>query len=123
MIEGFVNANLEAVVTVPLQSSAGWTREVEAVIDTGFNGYLTLPPTVVADLGLSVVGEAEAVLADGGEAVFDVYGVTVVWDDQPRFVESGAVGIDPLVGMALLDRHNLNIEVERGGRVVIQARP
>ena len=92
------------------------------MIDTGFNGYLALPPAIVADLGLPVVGEAEAVLADGGEAVFEVYGVTVVWDGQPRLVESGAVGIEPLVGMALLDRHDLNIEVENGGRVVIQAR-
>ena len=58
----------------------------------------------------------------GSEAVFDVYSVTVVWDDQPRFVECGAVGIDPLVGMALLDRHNLSIEIEHGGSVVIQPR-
>ena len=51
MIEGFVNANLEAVVAIPLQGPAGQTQEVDAVIDTGFNGYLTLPPTMVADLG------------------------------------------------------------------------
>lgn len=121
MIEGFVNANLEAVITIPLRGPTGQTREIDAVIDTGFNGYLTLPPTLVADLGLPVVGEAEAVLADGSESVFDVYGVTVIWDDQPRFVESGAVGFDPLVGMALLERSNLNVEVAADGRVVIEA--
>ena len=44
MIEGFVNANLEAVVTLHLQDQAGRTREVDAVIDTGFNGYLTCGP-------------------------------------------------------------------------------
>ena len=110
------------LVAVTLQGTAGQTQEVDAVIDTGFNGYPTLPTTVVADLELPVVGEGEAVLADGGEAVFDVYGVTVVWGDQPRFVECGAVGIDPLMGMDLLDGHNLNIEVENGGRVVIQGR-
>ena len=121
MIEGFVNARLEAVVTIPLQSPAGQTLEVDAVIDTGFNGYLTLPATLVADLELPVVGEGEAVLADGSEAAFEVYGVTVVWNDQPRFVESAAVGVDPLVGMALLDGHNLNVEVADGGRVVIEA--
>ena len=65
MIEGVVNANLEAVVTIPLQGPSGQTQEVDAVIDTGFNGYLALPPTLVADLGLPVVGEADAVLADG----------------------------------------------------------
>ncbi len=122
MIEGFVNANLEAVVTLPLRGPTGGTREVDAVVDTGFNGYLTLPPMLVADLGLPVVGDGEAVLADGSEAAFDVYGVTVLWDGQPRHIETGAVGIDPLVGMALLNRHNLNIDVEDGGSVVIQAK-
>ena len=117
-----MNANLEAVVTLPLRGPAGQTREVDAVIDTGFNGYLTLPPTLAADLGLSVVGDGEAVLADGSEAAFDVYGVTVLWDDQSRHIETGAVGVDPLVGMALLYSHHLNIDVEDGGRVVIQAK-
>ncbi len=117
-----MNANLEAVVTLPLLGQAGQTREVDAVIDTGFNGYLTLPPTLAADLGLSVVGDGEAVLADGSEAAFDIYGVTVSWDDQSRHIEAGAVGITPLVGMALLHSHNLNIDVEDGGRVVIQAK-
>ena len=122
MIEGAVNANLEAVVTLPLQDSSGQTREVEAVVDTGFNGYLTLPPMLMEDLDLPVVGDSEATLADGSQAAFDVYGVTVLWDGQPMYVETGAVGGEPLVGMALLDRHNLNIDVEDGGRVVIQAR-
>ena len=66
--------------------------------------------------------KARRSLPSGSEAVFDVYGVTVIWDGQSRFVEFGAVGIDPLVGMALLDRHNLSIEIERGGSVVIHAR-
>ena len=120
MIEGFVNANLESVVTLPLQGPGGRTWEVDAVIDTGFNGYLTLPPMLVADLGLTVVGDGEAVLADGSEAVFDVYAVTVVWNGQLRHVETGAVGVDPLVGMSLLDSHNLSIDVREGGRVAIQ---
>ncbi len=47
MIEGFVNANLEAVITIPLRGPTGQTREIDAVIDTGFNGYLTLPPMAV----------------------------------------------------------------------------
>ena len=121
MIEGFVNANLEAVVTIPLLGPTGQTREVAAVVDTGFNGYLTLPPMLVADLGLPVVGDGEAILADGSEAAFGVYGVTVVWDGQPRYVEAAAVGIDGLVGMMLLDRHSLFVEFAGGGRVVVQA--
>ncbi len=122
MIEGVVNANLEAIVILPLRGPSGQTQEVEAVVDTGFNGYLTLPPMMMEDLELPVVGDGEAVLADGSEAAFDVYGVTVLWDGQPMYVETGAVGVDPLVGMALLDGHNLNIDIESGGRVVIQSK-
>ncbi len=99
----------------------GATREVAAVVDTGFNGYLTLPPTLVAELGLPVVGDGEAVLADGREAVFDVCGVTVVWDGHPRYVETAAVGTDALVGMMLLDGNSLFVEVAVDGRVFVQA--
>ena len=121
MIEGYVNTNFEAVVTISLLGPAGQTREVAAVVDTGFNGYLTLPPTLVAELGLPVVGDGEAVLADGSEATFDVYGVTAVWDGQPRYVETAAVGLDALVGMMLLDGNSLFVEVAVGGRVFVQA--
>ena len=97
-----MNANYEAVITLPLQGSAGQVREVEAVIDTGYNGLLTLPPSMVTELSLSIVSQGRATLADGSEAAFNVYGVTVVWDHKPMYVETGAVGVDPLVGMALL---------------------
>ena len=90
------------------------------MVDTGFNGYLTLPPMLMEGLELPVVGDGEAVLADGREAAFDVYGVTVLWGGQPGYVETGAVGVEALVGMALLDGHNLNIDVEDGGRVFIR---
>ena len=121
MIEGTVNAHLEAIVTLPLLGPVGQAHEVDAVVDTGFNGYLILPPMLVANLGLPVVGDGEAVLADGSETAFDVYGVTILWDGQPRYVETGAVGVDPLVGMAMLENHDLSIGVRDGGRVVIQA--
>ena len=116
-----MNARLEAVVTLPLLGPAGQAREVDAVVDTGFNGYLILPPPLVADLELPVVGDGEAVLADGSETAFDVYGVTALWDGQQRYVETAAVGADPLVGMAMLDNHDLSIQVRDGGRVVIEA--
>ncbi len=91
------------------------------MIDTGFNGYLTLPPLLVSELGLSVVGDGEAVLADGSETLFDIYGITVLWDGQPRLIEAGAAGVNPLVGMSLLNSHDLDVEVVVGGSVFIRA--
>ena len=122
MIEGVVNADYEAVVTLPLRGSAGQEQEIEAVVDTGFNGYLTLPSAFVAELGLTLLGNVQAELANGSWDDFDVYGVSVLWDGQPRYVPADEADATPLVGMALLDSHTLYVEVEDGGRVVIQAK-
>ena len=52
MIEGAVNAAYEAIVHLRLQGPEGRTRYIEAVIDTGYSGFLTLPAALVAELGL-----------------------------------------------------------------------
>ncbi len=121
MIEGVVNVAYEAVVTIPVQGPDGRSLEVEAVIDTGFNRFLTLPPSLVAELGLTFVTSGRVTLADGSEATFEVYDVTVLWDGLPRDVYTYAADSTPLVGMMLLDDHDLSIQVRNGGRVVIQA--
>lgn len=72
MIEGVVNSAYEAVISLSLHGSAGRTREIEAAIDTGYNGFLTLPHTLVAELGLAHRGRGRATLADGSEALSDV---------------------------------------------------
>ena len=122
MIQGVVNAAYEAIVTIPLQDREGRTRDLEAVVDTGYSGFLTLPPGLVDDLGLPFAYMGQAFLANDAAVDFDVHYVTVLWDGQPKDIEADATGSTPLVGMLLLDRHNLNIEVERGGRVRIEAR-
>lgn len=120
MIEGVVNAAYEAIITLPLRGPAGQTREVEAVIDTGYNGTLTLPPALVAELGLPLLGPSQATLANGVTEIFNVHDATVLWDGTPRDIEADAVGPTPLVGMSLLDNYDLNIQVRTGGRVVIR---
>ena len=55
MIQGSVNAAYEAVVTLAVRGPAGQTTEIDAVIDTGFTGFLTLPPALVSELGLPFV--------------------------------------------------------------------
>ena len=47
MIPGAVNGNLEATVRLVVRGSGGQEQEIEAVIDTGFNGFLTLSPALV----------------------------------------------------------------------------
>ena len=90
----------------------------------GFNhGFLILPVDLVVELRLPFLQTNEAALANGDELSFNVHHATVLWDGQLRNIEAYAMGNTPLVGMLLLDNHNLNIDVERGGRVLIQPHP
>ncbi len=122
MIEGVVNAAREAVIHLTVNGLAGRTRDIEAIVDTGFGGFLTLPPALVAELGLNFEGIGRATLGDGSEITFPYYDVAVLWDGQPKYGLADAADTTPLVGMSLLDSHNLCVEVEEGGRVVIEAR-
>ena len=123
MIEGVVNAAHEAVLTLAMHGPTGQTRDIEAVIDTGFTGFLTVTPALATDLGLDFRGTSRATLADGSEITFPSFGIAVLWDGRTRYVEADAANTTPLVGMRLLESHSLYLEVEEGGRVVIEARP
>ena len=122
MIQGVVNVSHEAVVPLSLQEPDGQVHEIETVVDTGYSGFLTLLPTLVAELGLVYRDRGRAILADGSEVFFDTYDVAVLWDSRLRNTRASAADTTPLAGMALLDRHSLYVEVENGGRVVIEAR-
>ena len=122
MIEGAVNAAHEAVVGLLVQGPSGRTRDVRAVVDTGFSRFLTLPPAMVTESGLAFTGIDRVFLADGSEVTLHVYDVTVLWDGQPRDVVAYVADATPLVGMALLAGHRLCVDVEDAGRVVIEPR-
>ena len=122
MIEGVVNTALEAVVSLTVQGPSGQSREVEAVIDTGFNDFLTLPSALAVELGLAYRNRGQMIPADGSEVTFDIYRASLLWDRESRHVYVYAADATPLVGMRMLNHHNLNVDVEDGGRVVIQAK-
>ena len=120
MIEAVVNAALQAVVSLTVQGPSRQSREIEAVVDTGFNDFLTLPSALAAELGLAYRNRGQMILADGSEATFDIYRAALPWDGESRHVYADAADATPLVGMRLLDRHDLSIQVRDGGRVAIQ---
>lgn len=106
MITGVVNANREATIRLVVIGPSGQQQEIEAIIDTGFTGFLTLPAVLIAALGLPWLCRQPGILADGSVDVFDVYTATVLWDGLPRTVEVEAADTEPLVGMSLLDHHS-----------------
>jgi clan AA aspartic protease len=123
MMTGVVNAHLEALVRLTVGGPGGQEQEIEAVIDTGFDGSLSLPPTLIDTLGLPWRRRGRAVLADGSESVFDIYEASLIWDGALRRITVDAADTDPLLGMALLYNYELTVQVIEGGRVRIQALP
>ena len=123
MITGTVNAYREPIVGVTISGTAEQEIKVEAVIDTGFDGSLSLPPALIALLGLAWRRRGRAILADGSESIFDIHEAMIVWDGQPRRVAVDAADTDPLLGMSLLDGCELTIQAIIGGKVAIRKLP
>jgi clan AA aspartic protease len=123
MITGAVTPDREAVIRMVVRGPSGHEQEVEAVVDTGFDGWFSLPPALIALLELPWRRRGRALLADGSETVFDIYDGMVLWDGSQRRVAVDEASTAPLVGMALLDGYELNVQVRSGGRVTIRSLP
>jgi len=121
MITGVVTERHEAVIRIRVRGPAGQDQEIEAVIDTGFDGWLSLPSAIIAQLGLTWRQRGRALLADGSESVFDIYEATVDWDDEARRISVDQAETVPLVGMSLLRGYELVIQVQPGGNVTVRA--
>jgi clan AA aspartic protease len=122
MMTGVVTAAREAVLQIHVQGPAGQTT-LEAVLDTGFTGFLTLPMAVVMTLGLPFAGTARATLSDGSEVGLDVFEATVLWDGRPRVITVLAAEGGVLMGMAMLMGFRLTLEGVIGGRVQLDRLP
>lgn len=120
MIRGMVNSRLEPTIRVLARGPEKQEEEIEPVIDTGFNGFLTLSPALVRRLGLPRLGQTRVLLADGQQAIVDQYEVTLLWDGQWRTVEADATDTGALVGMSLFRGHSIYMEVVADGHVKIE---
>lgn len=121
MMTGVVNANLETILRLQVLDINGGIHEVETLIDSGFNGFLTLPPAQIATLRLPFLYRQQGQLADGSILIFNVHAATVLWDGQPRTAEVEEIDAQPLLGTAMLHNHELRIQVIDGGSATITA--
>jgi clan AA aspartic protease len=119
MIRGTVTglqARVEVVFRLPNSRSVG----IEFVVDTGFEGALTLPPAAVAALGLSPYTTLTANLANNSRITAPVHRATILWNGREVDVAVLAMGVRPLLGTALLDGFNLNADFADNGDVTLR---
>lgn len=123
VITGAVTISREAIVRLELIGTGGLKTTVEAVIDTGFTDYLSLPLSVITSLRLAYSQTDKVYLADGSEIAVDQYEVSVVWDGSRRDILVHCLEGSALIGMSLLYDHLLAVQVVDGGSVSINPFP
>jgi len=121
MMYGVVNLRREATLPLVIGNSTGQREIIETVIDTGFDGFLSLPSEIIVRLGLPWTISNSATLGDGSEVLFDFYTGTVIWDGQYRAIDVAESETEPLLGIALLYGYRLQVDNVEGGIVKIEA--
>ncbi len=120
MIIGRVNARLQSIVSITIRGPQAQEQTLEARVDSGFNGWLTLPPDIVTQLGLPAHYQDVIVLANGEQVNVVTYQATLLWDDNERTIPVFATGDFPLLGMKVLVGYRICLDMVDGGTVTIE---
>ncbi len=120
MIVGGVSAFRTAIISVTVIGTGGVSQTFDAVVDTGFTDYLTLPLKAIDALGLEYIGTSQATLANWQIETFNVYRAQVLWESEEKAIQVFEAEVGPLVGMSLLYGCLLTVYVVDGGNVTIE---
>ena len=123
MMQGIVTADREAVIRLQILDTAGKPTDIDVVMDTGFNGYMTLPLTTIHQHGLTLDGTRAVILGDGTQTMLDIYRGTLLWMGQRYTVQALAAEGGALIGMALLYGCDVTLQVLDGGLVTVTRIP
>ncbi len=121
MLIGQITAENQAVVSVEVYGSDEQRVRIDATIDTGYNGFLTLPKALIDELDLPSAGPARAALGDGNEVRMEIFLAVVQWQKEPKDVLVLAAEGGVLLGMAMLLGCRLILDVEADGVVAIES--
>ena len=91
---------------------------LEFVVDTGFNGEVALPDSLIGRLGASPKGAHYLELAGGFRQLSYSYELLLEWDGEERTVEVLALDGNPLIGNELWKDQSLQAENMEGGDVL-----
>lgn len=112
MLRGYLH-NKCPHITVRLIGSSE-AEDMDVLVDTGFNGYLTLPEAVVSRLGFTRTGiVSSSRMADGSLSAHIVYIGKIMYNDTRIDIE---IDVQPnckiLLGTSLLEELGLSLFVD-----------
>jgi clan AA aspartic protease len=118
MITRSLNRRLEGHVPLTIRGPAS-QAEIEFLVDTGFNGFVSMSSDQVAKLDLEWSRYQTAALADAEEFLVGLYEAEAFWDGGWRTIEVAALGATCLLGMQMLRGYSLTIDVIENGTLTI----
>ena len=120
MIIGRIGTDRRALLTVQLADSGGVAHPLEFQLDTGFNGWLTLPLDIIDRLELAFERTRIVSLADGREAPSNTYNARALWHGRSHNVYVVESPSQPLLGMSMLWGSEVTLQAWDGGDVIIE---
>ena len=118
---GIVNSKGESILRLVVGDHETQRVVVDSVVDTGYTGFLTLPPATIVTLDLKWRGSEDVVLGDGCTQRFDVYSARIIWDGKFRPIKVNEADTDSLVGLELLYGYQMCIQITDCGSVEVRS--
>lgn len=122
MITGKIKDERVAIIEVEV-IGLNQRAKIEAILDTGFTGYLTLPEFLIDYLRLPQIGTRRTIIAHGRAILLDLYLAKVIWHGEERDIEVLQTDKQPLVDMSLLRGSHVTLDVAPDGDVTITPLP
>lgn len=110
MTEGYFNDNEHPILEITVTGEDSQV-EIPALIDTGFDGYLSLPIPVAMSLGLKLIDSALITLADGSKKTELLFTTKVSLEGKESRARTFlTAGETALIGTQLLKDFTLSID-------------
>ena len=103
MVIGKIGADLRPMVPIVVQGADGQERKIPVLLSTGFREALLLPAAEVAALGLPQTGQRPVEFPDGSRIIATVHPAQILLMGEAQSVDILAGGIEPRMGLKLLD--------------------
>ena len=133
---GVVNEYLEPVIILNISGTGNTSLVVDFVIDTGCTEEIILPQDLIRGEPFQLapaeeihmhpgIGPADGgaditvTLADGTSVRHARYPAQIDWHGERREIVAVSMGIEPLIGMGILQGSNLSVDAVPDGSVTI----
>ena len=119
MITGIVNPDFDPINHISICGSDGKVYTQDAIVDTGFNGWLSLPPDLIAKWNLKWKrrGRAFLVMEVNASSMSIKYKAVLFSGGNFLTILIDEGDSEPLVGMSVMEGYQLMVQVPEGGHV------